>query len=134
MYAKRPLDVLYQALSQCDLSGSCSIFHNHLFKVNQAFLPLSTVCVLQWSIASSISFMRSFKAFLLSGVLSLVCLCVCFVCLYRWLMRVEWAWFESLKEYEDEEFWATSLLWLKASVSLIFVLRTIFNHFAYACI
>jgi hypothetical protein len=46
MYAKRSLDVLYQALSQCDLSGPCSTFHNNLFKVNQAFLPLSTVCVL----------------------------------------------------------------------------------------
>jgi hypothetical protein len=35
--ANRSLDVLYQALSQCDLSGPCSIFHNHLFKANQAF-------------------------------------------------------------------------------------------------
>jgi hypothetical protein len=34
-------------------------------------------------------------------------------------MRVEWTWFKSLEEYEDEEFWATTL-WLKASVSLIF--------------
>jgi hypothetical protein len=46
MYAKRSLDVLYQALSQCDLSGPRSTFHSHLFKANQAFLPLSTVCVL----------------------------------------------------------------------------------------
>jgi hypothetical protein len=37
MNAKRSIDVLYQALSLCDLSGPCSIFHNHLFKVNQAF-------------------------------------------------------------------------------------------------
>jgi hypothetical protein len=35
--ANRLLNVLYQALSQCDLSSPCSIFHNHLFKVNQAF-------------------------------------------------------------------------------------------------
>jgi hypothetical protein len=39
-HAKHSLDVLYQALSQCDLSDPCSTFHNHLFKVNQSFLPL----------------------------------------------------------------------------------------------
>jgi hypothetical protein len=35
--ANRLLNVLYQALSQCDLSGPSSIFHNHLFKVNKVF-------------------------------------------------------------------------------------------------
>jgi hypothetical protein len=37
-------------------------------------------------------------------------------------MQVEWTWYESLEEYEDEEFWATTL-WLKAIVSLIFCLN-----------
>jgi hypothetical protein len=37
IYANNSFDVLYQALSQCDLSGPCSAFHNHLFKANQAF-------------------------------------------------------------------------------------------------
>jgi hypothetical protein len=35
--ANRSIDVLYQALSQCDLFDPSSIFHNHLFKANQAF-------------------------------------------------------------------------------------------------
>jgi hypothetical protein len=56
------IDVLYQALSQCDLCGSCSIFHNHLLKAIQAY-PL----------------VHSFKDFLLIGALFLVCLLVCFV-------------------------------------------------------
>jgi hypothetical protein len=65
-YVKCSLDVIYQALSQCDLSGpsSCSIFQNHLLKDSQAY-----------------PFKHSFKAFLLSGELSLVCLFICFVCL-----------------------------------------------------
>jgi hypothetical protein len=36
-YAKRLLDVLYQTLSQCDLSGPCSTFCNHLLKASQAY-------------------------------------------------------------------------------------------------
>jgi hypothetical protein len=64
--ANHSIDVLYQALSQCDLSGPCSIFHNHLLKASQAY-PL----------------VRSFKASLLIGALFLVCLFVCFVCLCR---------------------------------------------------
>jgi hypothetical protein len=35
--ANRLIDVLCQALSQCDLSGPRSTFHSHLFKANQAF-------------------------------------------------------------------------------------------------
>jgi hypothetical protein len=113
-YANSLIDVLYQALSQCDLSypSSCSSFHYHLLKASQAY-PL----------------VRSFKASLLFGPLFLVCLFVCFVCLCRWLMRVEWTWFESLEEYEDEEFWATSILWLKASVSLCFCPSNLINHY-----
>jgi hypothetical protein len=44
--ANRSIDVLYQALSHCDLSDHCSTLQNRLFKVNQAFLPPSMVCVL----------------------------------------------------------------------------------------
>jgi hypothetical protein len=51
----RSLDVLYQALSQCDLSGPCSTFHNHLLKASQAY-PL----------------VHSFKPFSLLGALLLV--------------------------------------------------------------
>jgi hypothetical protein len=36
-YAKRLLDVLYQALSQCDISGACSTFRNHVLKASQAY-------------------------------------------------------------------------------------------------
>jgi hypothetical protein len=63
--AKRLLDVLYQALSQCDLSSPCSIFHSHLFKASQAY-----------------SLVRSFKAFLFIGALFLV------ACLFALCMLV----------------------------------------------
>jgi hypothetical protein len=33
----RSIGVLYQAISQCDLSGPYSTFHNHLFKASQAY-------------------------------------------------------------------------------------------------
>jgi hypothetical protein len=47
---------------------------------------------------------RSFKAFLLSGVLSLVCLFVCFVyACARCLMRVKGTLFESFREVEGED-------------------------------
>jgi hypothetical protein len=36
----------------------------------------------------------------------------------------------ALEEYEDEEFWATTL-WLKASVSLFFCPNNFINHFAF---
>jgi hypothetical protein len=73
IYANRSLDVLYQDLSQCDLSGPYSIFHNHLFKANQAF-PFQAHFVF-FSDPSNRSYplVRSFKVFLLSGALFLVC-------------------------------------------------------------
>jgi hypothetical protein len=77
--AKRSLDVLYQALSQCDLSGSCSIFHNHLFKANQAF-PFQAHFVFFCDPSNrAYPLVRSFKSFDLNGALFLVSLLVCFV-------------------------------------------------------
>jgi hypothetical protein len=75
------LDVLYQVLSQCDIFAPCSIFHNHLFKANQAF-PFKAHFVF-FSDPSNRAYplVRSFKAFLLIGSLFLVCLFVGFVCL-----------------------------------------------------
>jgi hypothetical protein len=35
----------------------------------------------------------------------------------------------ALEEYEDEEFWATTL-WLKASVSFIFCPNNFINHYS----
>jgi hypothetical protein len=60
--ANRLLGVLYQALSQCDLSGPCSTFHSHLFKANQAF-PFQAQFVF-FSDPSSRAYplVRSFKA------------------------------------------------------------------------
>jgi hypothetical protein len=46
-------------------------------------------------------------------------------------MWVERTWVESLEEYEDEKFWATTL-WLKASVSLIFCPNNFINHYCIA--
>jgi hypothetical protein len=43
-------------------------------------------------------------------------------------MWVEWTWFESLEEYEDEELWV-AILWLKASVSLFFCPSNFINHY-----
>jgi hypothetical protein len=75
----RPIDVLYQALSQCDLSGPCSIFHNHLFKANQAFPFQAHFVFFSDPSNQAYPLVRSFKAFLLIGALFLVCLFVCFV-------------------------------------------------------
>jgi hypothetical protein len=75
----RPIDVLYQALSQCDLSGPCSIFHNHLFKAHQAFPFQAHFVFFSDPSNQAYPLVRSFKAFLLIGALFLVCLFVCFV-------------------------------------------------------
>jgi hypothetical protein len=46
---------------------------------------------------------RSFEAFLLIGALFLVaCLFALYACA-RWLMRLEWTWFESFEEREGED-------------------------------
>jgi hypothetical protein len=76
------IDILYQALSQCDHSPH-STFQSHLFKANQAF-PFQTHFVF-FSDPSNRSYplVRSFKASLLIGALFLVCLFVCVVCLCR---------------------------------------------------
>jgi hypothetical protein len=79
--ANRSLDVHYQALSQCDLSGPCSILHNHLFKANQAFPFQARFVCFSGPSNRAYPLVRSFKAFLLIGALFLVCLFVCFVCL-----------------------------------------------------
>jgi hypothetical protein len=94
--ANRSIDVLYQALSQCGLSGPCSIFHNHLFKSIQAFPFQAHFVFFSDPFNRACPLVRSFKASLLIGALFLVCLFVCFVCLCRWLMRVEWMWFVKL--------------------------------------
>jgi hypothetical protein len=72
----RSLNVLYQALSQCDLPGPCSTFHSHLFKANQAF-PFQAPFVF-FSDPSNRAYplVRSFKAFLLVGALFLVYACL----------------------------------------------------------
>jgi hypothetical protein len=79
--AKYSLDVLYQALSQCDLSGPRSTFHNHLFKANQAFPFQAHFVFFSDPFNRTYPLVRSFKAFLLFGALSLVCLFACFVSL-----------------------------------------------------
>jgi hypothetical protein len=77
--ANHSIDVLYQALSQCDLSGPRSTFHSHLLKANQAF-PFQAHFVF-FSDPSNRAYpiVRSFKACLLIGALFLVCLLGCFV-------------------------------------------------------
>jgi hypothetical protein len=62
-HAKRSLDVLFSAQSKCDLSGSCLIFRNHLFKANQAF-PFQAYFVF-FSDPSNQAYplVRSFKVF-----------------------------------------------------------------------
>jgi hypothetical protein len=81
LYAKHSLDVLYQALSQHDLSGSCSIFRNHLFKVSQAFPFQANFVFFKDPPNQAYPLVRSFKAFLLIDVLffvvCLLCVCLC---------------------------------------------------------
>jgi hypothetical protein len=60
--ANRLIDVLCQALSQCDLSGPRSTFHSHLFKANQAF-PFQAHFVFFSDPSKRVyPLMRSFKA------------------------------------------------------------------------
>jgi hypothetical protein len=70
----RSLVVLYQDLSQCDLSGPCSIFHNHFFKANQAFPFQAHFVFFSDPSNQAYPLVRSFIAFLLIDVLFLVCL------------------------------------------------------------
>jgi hypothetical protein len=75
-YAKHSLDVLYQALSQCDLSGPCSTFHSHLFKANQAFPFQAHFVLFSGPSNRAYPLVRSFKAFFLVGALFLVYACL----------------------------------------------------------
>jgi hypothetical protein len=74
---KCSIDVLYQALSQRDLSGPCSIFHYNLFKVNQEF-PFQAPFV--FFSDSSSPLVRSFKAFLFDWCFVLTII-VCLLCM-----------------------------------------------------
>jgi hypothetical protein len=76
MNAKRSLDALYQALSQCDLSGPCSIFHYHLFKVNQTFPFQASFVFFSDPSNRAYPLVCSFKAFLLVGALFLAYACL----------------------------------------------------------
>jgi hypothetical protein len=74
--ANRPIDVLYQALSQCNLSSPCSIFHSHLFKANRAFPFQGHFVFFSDPSNRAYPLVRSFKAFLLVGALFLVYACL----------------------------------------------------------
>jgi hypothetical protein len=62
--ANRSIIVLYQALSQCDLSDPCSTFNNHLFKINQAFPFQAHFVFFSGPSNRSYPLVRSFKAYL----------------------------------------------------------------------
>jgi hypothetical protein len=125
---------LNRAVSQCDLSGPCSIFRDHLLKVNQAFPFQAHFAFFSDLSNRSYPLVRSFKAFLSSGVLFLVCLFVCFVCLCPMIVASRTNVVRELGRVWRWRFWATSPLWLKASVSLIFCPNNFNNHFALLCI
>jgi hypothetical protein len=104
-------------------------------KLTKPFLPKNFVFFSDPS-NQAYPLVRSFKAFLSSGVLFLVCLFVCLLCVCLCPMidasrmnvvRELW------KSVKVKTIWATTL-WLKASVSLIFVPITMINHFALLCI
>jgi hypothetical protein len=80
-YANRSSDVLYQALSQCDLSGPCSIFHNYLFKANQAFPFQAHFVFFSDPSSQAYPLVCSFKAFLLVRALFLVYACLFALCM-----------------------------------------------------
>jgi hypothetical protein len=89
----------------------CVIFPVHAqpsttisLKLTKSFPSKHDFCALVIHIIDLYPLVRSFKVFLLSGALFLVCLFVCFVyACARWLMRVEWALSEMLEELEVED-------------------------------
>jgi hypothetical protein len=82
--------------------SSCSNLVTYL-KLTKPFLFSARFVCFSGPSNRAYPLVRSFKAFLLIGALFLVCLFVCFVCVCRWLMRVDWTLSQKLEEHEDED-------------------------------